>query len=418
MGHTIDIDIDYFDPKSIPVSSVVLVIGKRGSGKSTVAESLASHFTHLNDGICISKTDKMSDFWSKHIPQDKIYHEYNSEITLDLLKRQEKKWLVIKEQAKLEGRVPDVSEIEPAFAIYDDVTYDKSFLKDMSTRELAMNGRHYNILVLITVQYLMDFKPDLRCNIDFVFVMRDNIKNNREKLYEYFAGMFPCYVAFEKTFMACTTNREALVLHSSSNTYELNECVYFYRATPNMEFKMGSGDVLELPPADARFAGLSSRERERMSGFKVSKKYPDEPTRRSGAVVEEEVAEPAPVYQKPAPSHGPGLAMVPHAKTKREKHSKAPRERRRRLKRTFIEEDQVPAEVFGGNMLQQIDRERDPVFRARRAREMRHLEQRAARESARLNEQRRARDERVRLMRIRADQARRRKAVEDQLFLY
>ena len=46
-----------------------------------------------------------------------------------------------------------------------------------------MNGRHYKILFLLTMQFPMGISTALRTNIDYVFIFRENIKKNRERLY-------------------------------------------------------------------------------------------------------------------------------------------------------------------------------------------------------------------------------------------
>lgn len=284
--NSLTIDTTYFNPKSIRTSSVILIIGKRGSGKSTVAEDIMSYFTHVKEGVCVSKTDKMNGFWSKHIPKLFIHHEYSDTITKKLLKHQEAKWIKHRKECWRRGVEPKTEDIEPCFAIYDDVTYDKRFLRDGATRELFMNGRHYNCLVVITCQYLMDMGPDLRNQIDYVFILKDNIRNNRVKMYEYFAGMFPSYYAFERTFIECTANREALVLHNSSLSHDLRDNVFFYRAKPDRKYILGSpnfkGYSEENFDSDSededeqQLAGLSKRDRERSRAFSVRKIYPGE----------------------------------------------------------------------------------------------------------------------------------------------
>ena len=35
-----------------------------------------------------------------------------------------------------------------------------------------MNGRHYKILFILTMQYALGIPPNLRTNIDYVFILR------------------------------------------------------------------------------------------------------------------------------------------------------------------------------------------------------------------------------------------------------
>lgn len=382
------IDIKYFDPRQINPASVILLIGKRGSGKSTVAEDLMSYFTFLKEGVCVSKTDKMNGFWSEHIPKLFIHHKYSESITQRLLAHQEKKWLKHKKECKALGVKPEISNIEPCFAIFDDVTYDKRFLRDNATRELFMNGRHYKILVVITCQYLMDMGPDLRNQIDYVFILKDNIRNNRAKMYEYFAGMFPSFVAFQKTFVECTNDREALVLHNSSLSNNVSDCVFFYKARPNRKYKLGSpkywgfgnSDTLEDDNEDAADlananAGLSKSEREKSENLSIRKFYPGDlngfsdkteyvspsllanpsiiETPRARLELQTLQSHPPPTSVQPVDlldSHLP----EPPLKPRREKKTKM------KPLQTYVDSYYPPCEPFGEDILRQIDDRNKP----------------------------------------------------------
>lgn len=283
-----DLDIKYFDPSKMKTTSVVLLIGKRGSGKSTIAEDLMSYHTNIGEGVCVSPTDKLTGFWRKHIPPLFIHHNYTPTITEDFLAHQSEKWMAYKRKCKETGEEMEEGKIDPAFIIYDDCTYDKSFLKNKGTRELLMNGRHSNVFVLITCQYLMDITPDLRGQIDYVIMLKDNNKNNREKLFKYFAGVFPSLAAFDETIRCCTENREAMVIDNTCASYNIEDVVSFYKATPGLEYKLGnpeywefgtvnytSDDEGEQAGKDTYRAGMSKRDKERAGAFNVNKAYPE-----------------------------------------------------------------------------------------------------------------------------------------------
>lgn len=122
-----NVDIKYWDPSTMREGAVVLVIGRRGSGKSTVAEDILSYRRNVKRGVCVSATEKANPFWGKHIPPCFIHYEYSDDITRDLFKMQRK----VKKKT---------GEVQPAFAIYDDLMFDKSFVKSKWTRRIFMNG--------------------------------------------------------------------------------------------------------------------------------------------------------------------------------------------------------------------------------------------------------------------------------------
>ena len=70
---------------------------------------------------------------------------------------------------------------------------------------------------MITMQYALGIPPALRSNVDYVFILRENINSNRKRLYEHYAGMFPTYEIFSQVMDQCTSNYECLVI---DNTYK------------------------------------------------------------------------------------------------------------------------------------------------------------------------------------------------------
>ena len=47
-------------------------------------------------------------------------------------------------------------------------------------RLLFMNGRHWKIMLVITMQYPLGVPPNLRTNIDYTFILREPYSNRKE----------------------------------------------------------------------------------------------------------------------------------------------------------------------------------------------------------------------------------------------
>ena len=64
-------------------------------------------------------------------------------------------------------------------------------MSDKNIRCIFMNGRHYKIFLLITMQHGLGLPPDLRSNIDYVFIFRNNIVKSVKK---YTIIMLVCFL--------------------------------------------------------------------------------------------------------------------------------------------------------------------------------------------------------------------------------
>ena len=122
----------------------------------------------------------------------------------------------------------------------DDCLYDNTWVKDKNVRSLFMNGRHYHILFILTMQYALGIPPNLRTNIDFVFILRENYVSNRKRLYEHYAGMFPSFEMFCQVMDQCTENYECLVINNNAKSNQLSDQVFWYKASPHEDFKIGA----------------------------------------------------------------------------------------------------------------------------------------------------------------------------------
>ena len=124
--------------------------------------------------------------------------------------------------------------------------YDNAWTKDKLMRLLFMNGRHWKILLIITMQYPLGIPPNLRTNIDYVFILREPYINNRKKIYENYAGMFPTFESFCQVMDQCTENFECLVINNNAKSNKLQEQIFWYKAEHHANFRLGSKEFWEL----------------------------------------------------------------------------------------------------------------------------------------------------------------------------
>jgi len=243
------LELKKFDMKSIQFKPnenkgpVVVLIGKRDTGKSFLVRDLLYYQQDIPIGTVISGTEEGNGFYSKMVPKLFIHNEYNSAIIENVLKRQR----TVLKQVKEEMATYKRSTIDPrAFVILDDCLYDNTWSRDKLMRLLFMNGRHWKVMLVITMQYPLGIPPTLRTNIDYVFILRENYIANRKRIYENYAGMFPTFESFCQVMDQCTENYECLVINNNSKSNKLHDQVFWYKADNHGDFRLGSKEFWEL----------------------------------------------------------------------------------------------------------------------------------------------------------------------------
>ena len=226
-----NLNLKRFDMSSIPTDNVIVMIGKRNTGKSFLVKDLLYYKKDLPIGTVISGTEGANEFYSKMVPPLFIHEEFKPQIVTNLLSRQKKQIDKIKQGQIIDPRT---------FIIMDDCMYDSKWTRDKGVRALFMNGRHWKIMYIITMQYPLGVPPNLRTNIDYIFILRENIHKNRRIIYEQYAGMFPTFEAFNQVMDQCTENYECLVIHNNSKSNKLEDQVFWYKADSHSDFKIGS----------------------------------------------------------------------------------------------------------------------------------------------------------------------------------
>lgn len=240
---------------------VVVIVGKRGTGKSFLINDLLYYHRSIPSGAVISGSEEGNGYYSRIVPKMFIHHEYNTAIIENVLKRQKQ----VMKQINRDFATYHKTTIDPrTFVILDDCMYDSKWTRDKVMRLIFMNGRHWHIMLIITLQYVMGIPPILRTQVDYVFILRENIIANRKRLYEQFAGMFPTFEAFCGVMDHCTNDYECLVIKNNSRSNHLFDQVFWYKAAPHENFRLGCRAFWE------RSAAMESDDEDE-AGFDASK---------------------------------------------------------------------------------------------------------------------------------------------------
>ena len=237
------LELKKFNMNQLRDDSVVVVIGKRNTGKSWIMRDIMHRHRDFPVGVCISPTESSNHFYGKFIPEMLIYDKYQPGVIKKFLDRQKK----IMAQKDYEIATYGSSSIDPrAFLLLDDMMYDTSWIKDDNIRWLFFNGRHTKAFLAINLQFSLGLPPVLRSNIDYVFICRETYINNRKRLYEHYAGMFDSFETFCQVLDVVTNNYGTLVIDNVTKSNKLEDQVFWYRAADREDFKVCSEEFWTL----------------------------------------------------------------------------------------------------------------------------------------------------------------------------
>ena len=83
-----NLELRKFDMNEIKHDKVVVLIGKRDTGKSFLCKDILFHHKDIPVGQVISGTEGANQFYSKIVPKLFIHDEFTSDIVQNMLKRQ------------------------------------------------------------------------------------------------------------------------------------------------------------------------------------------------------------------------------------------------------------------------------------------------------------------------------------------
>ena len=264
-----DIPLREFDMSRVKNTNMCAFIGKRNTGKSFLIRDLLFHHKDLPLGTVLSGTEAANGFYCNMVPELFIHHDYSPEVLHNVVRRQAiMKYKLDEKPGSLDPR---------AFLIMDDLMHDsRKWIKDTNVKMLFFNGRHWDLLFLLSMQSPLAIPPELRANIDFVFLMREPNYSNRKRLYEHYAGMFPSFESFCSAMNSCTQDYGCLVIDNTCRTNNIEHMCFWYKAKAHSDFRVGSAQFWDVK----RNQELRRQRRESMIaepsedvGRKNSKKY-------------------------------------------------------------------------------------------------------------------------------------------------
>lgn len=247
--------------------------GSRGSGKSILMREVLYHYSMAGvPRACVfSATESLNSFFGSFIAPICIH----SPVSVAAITRvfEDQKSLKMKKEL---GLLPPDTDIR-LILVLDDLAFDKTVLKSKVLSEICLNGRHSELILLLSIQYLMDLTVGTRSNLDYAFLMQEHNVDNQKRIHTAFASGFE-FRTFQAVFAACTRDHECFVLPAKANGPRPEDSSYFYKADFDLKFQFGPPEVWEyndkkyFSPMDQFKAKLEAEAKQKAERPKKSKK--------------------------------------------------------------------------------------------------------------------------------------------------
>ena len=235
----VNITLRKFNMQWIGDNKIIVLVGARTRGKSTILLDYLFYNQDIPFCTCIAPTDSFNNTFGHHIPSRFIFSKYTPELLEKFLKRQHE--LKGKKTAAVMGYGdPRYKSVDcRGLLIMDDCLADsKSWKNDPSLRWIFMNGRHAEATFILTMQYQVGIPPELRVNIDWAFLCRETKRIEKEKLLKYYAGIFNDYNMFNQIFNKCTRDKKCMVVDCLSESDKIEDQIFWYMADIHDSFKI------------------------------------------------------------------------------------------------------------------------------------------------------------------------------------
>ena len=187
------------------VDKCIGLIAKRNSGKSVLLKHLVNSEKHKFHKIFVlCPTEKINRFYSDIVSDDCIFDNYDE------------KWMnkLIEKMTEINANKP-TKERKNILLILDDCVSDHNFHQSPTIKKLFLRGRHINISLLITTQYIYLISPSMRNNLDYIFCGQMN-KQSIDLLTNEFLSGDITKEEFIKMYNRCTKDYNFLVINNNS----------------------------------------------------------------------------------------------------------------------------------------------------------------------------------------------------------
>ena len=228
------VDVKPIDFKIIPSTSYIIILGKRGTGKSTWARHLMNNMQVARGGMVVvmAGSERVKQSWGEHVPPLFVV-DVSVDYLVNLIKQRN---AIVR---KYEGK--PFPPAQRMVLVMDDTSSNKAFMKSKPMLYLASNSRHLEMIVILLAQYLVQIVSEIRSQPDFVLTLNTSSLVAMRKLNEEFVASETLRI-FRSVMTAVTsTPYSCFIIDNRVNAVKLDDhCYYGKMPWPLEDVRLGS----------------------------------------------------------------------------------------------------------------------------------------------------------------------------------
>jgi hypothetical protein len=260
-----EVNLEEWDPDTMPDDATCLLIGARHSGKSVLlTDIMFRKRKSLDLALGMNPTEDANETLTQFLPPCLIFSEFDNPALRRVIEWQLRSTYKDKQQRKraAAGRTSAPACTRRIGLILDDCMTEKctddgkktkTVMKSDNIEKVFKLGRHWKLFFMACMQYIKDAPPSIRGNIDYLFVFDTNSQEELRKLHANFFGMFT-FADFKKVFRACVGQKyNCCVLDVRASRGCPGKGIYYYCAKDRTKkdgvgpaFKVGARAFWEL----------------------------------------------------------------------------------------------------------------------------------------------------------------------------
>lgn len=239
-----------FDPRQMPDNATCCIVCESQGGKTTLGIDLMYHKRHLPAWFLFSESEGCSQRLSQTIAPLYTYSTFNTEKLEAIYNHQESKIKrYTRPRSEADRRLVPDDELsnEERFsknpcvgAYFEDCFGERKKFSIAAVQNLFKNGRHRMFFSIIPCQYVVDLPISCRKQVKYWFLLREDSREVRQKLFKHVGGACRTFEVFEEVMKITQSDFKCIVIDNICKSKDITDRVFWYKADLHPAFRVGS----------------------------------------------------------------------------------------------------------------------------------------------------------------------------------